>query len=177
MSQRSLRRITAFASLAFLAGCGDSPNDPGSSLSDQELVTLMVAASAGSQSPGTAPCPMGGAVTSAGTSESSSSGDITTLTFAVTVAYDGCGHQLEQRTITLDGQTSLNGLIRVQHSSSGPSSLLDAEYQYEGTLRWQGEDVDITCGIEIAVTFEPATSRYSVEGHVCGREVSQSVQM
>lgn len=176
MSHRYLSRITAFASLAFLAGCGDSPNGPSSSLSDQELVTLMVAASAGSQSPGTAPCPMGGEVTSAGTSESSSSGDITTLSFAVTVAYDGCGHQLEQRTITLDGQTSLNGQIRVQHTSSG-SSLLDAEYQYEGTLRWQGEDVDLTCGIEIAVTFVPATSRYSIEGHVCGREVSESIQM
>ena len=177
MSQRTFTRRLALTALAFLAGCSDSPGGPSSALSDQELVTLMVTASAGAQGPGTAPCPLGGDVTSVGSSESSSSGDITTLTFDVSVEYDSCGHQLEDRTITLDGQTSLTGLIRVQHPASGPASLLEAEYQYQGTLHWQGEDVDITCGLEITVSFEPGPNRYSVVGQVCGRDVSQTVQL
>jgi hypothetical protein len=177
MSQRNFLRIPALAGLVFLAACGDSPGDPGSGLSDQELVTLMMTASASAQGPGTAPCPLGGEVTSVGSSESSSSGDITTLTFDVAVAYDDCGHQLEDRIITLDGQTSITGLIRVQHPASGPASLLEAEYQYEGTLRWQGEDVDITCGIDIAISFEPGPNRYTVDGRVCGRDISQTVDL
>jgi hypothetical protein len=177
MSHGRLPSITTLAALAFLAGCGDSPGGPSSSLSDQELVGLMVAASAGSQNIGTAPCPSGGDATSAGTSESSTSGDIMTFSFDVTVAYHSCGYPLEQRTITLDGQTSINGLIRVQHPASGPSSLLGAEYHYQGTLRWRGEDVDVTCAVQIASTFEPQANRYTVVGRVCGRDVSQSIQL
>ena len=46
MSHRPFTRFAALASLAFLAGCGDSPGGPSSSLSDQELVALMMGISA-----------------------------------------------------------------------------------------------------------------------------------
>ena len=176
MSYRTIARFHAAAALTLLAACGDSPSDP-SDLSDTELLTLALTPSAGSGSSGTAPCPAGGNVVGTGSSNSSTNGEITTLTFDLSVEYVACAQAIGQRTVTLDGDVSRTGLIRFRVPPSGPTELLEAGWELVGTLRYRGDGFDLTCELDVTTTFQPAAGRYSVVGEVCGRDVSQTIPL
>ncbi len=178
MTCRMVSRLHALTALAVLAACGgDSPGEPSDDLSDAELLTLALAPTASAGSPGTAPCPAGGNVIGTGSSNSSTSGDITTWTFDVTVAYVSCAQAIGQRTVTLDGDARQTGEIRIRVPPGGPSELLEAGYELTGTLRWRGDGVDLTCELDVTTTFQPAAGRYTVVGQVCGRDVSQTITL
>jgi hypothetical protein len=164
------------AALALLAACGDSPSDP-SDPSDAELLTLALSPAATSGSQGTAPCPAGGNVIGTGSSNSSTDGEITTLTFDLSVEYVSCAQTFGQRTVTLDVDARRVGLIRVRVPPGGPTELLEAGYAVTGTLRYRGDGFDLTCELDVTTTFQPAAKRYSVVGEVCGRDVSQTITL
>jgi hypothetical protein len=176
MTHRTIARLHAVAALALFAACGGSPSGP-SDLSDAELLTLALTPAASSGSTGTVPCPAGGSVTGTGSSNSSTSGDITTLNFDVSVEYASCAQTLGQRTITVDGDARQAGLFRVRTPPSGPSELLEAGFEWTGTLRYRGDGFDVTCDLDVTTTFVASSGRYSVVGEVCGRDVSQTITL
>jgi hypothetical protein len=174
--RKTARFHAGVAALALLAACGDSPSDP-SDLSDTELLTLALTPTATSGSPGTAPCPAGGNVIGTGSSNSSTNGEITTLTFDMSVAYVSCARAIGQRTVTVDGDANQTGLIRVRVPPSGPTELLEAGWELTGILRYQGDGFDLTCELDVTTTYQPAAGRYSVVGEVCGRSISQTIAL
>jgi hypothetical protein len=176
MSYRSIARFHAVAALVLLVACGDSPSDP-SDLSDTELLTLALTPSANSGSSGTAPCPAGGNVIGTGSSNSSTNGEITMLTFDLNVDYVSCAQAIGQRTITLDGDVSRTGLIRFRVPASGPTELLEAGWELTGTLRYRGDGFDLTCDLDVTTSYQPSAGRYSVVGEVCGRNISQTITL
>ena len=177
MTYGMVGRLYATAALVLLAACGDSPGEPNGDLSDDEVLTLALAPTANSGSPGTAPCPSGGNVIGTGSSNSSTNGEITTLNFDVTVEYLSCARSLGQRTITLDGSASQTGLLRVRDQPGSARELLEAEFELTGTLRYRGEGFDFTCALDVVTTFQPVARRYSVVGQVCGRDVSKTITL
>jgi hypothetical protein len=177
MTHRMTARFHAVATLALLAACGDSPGGPSDDLSDEELLTLALTPSAGSGSSGTAPCPAGGNVIGTGSSNSSTNGEITTLTFDLSVDYVSCAQAIGQRTITLDGDVSRTGLIRFRVPASGPTELLEAGWELTGTLRDRGDGFDLTCALDVTTSYQPSAGRYNVVGEVCGRNVSQTITL
>ena len=176
MKHRTIAPFHATVALALLAACGDSPSGP-SDLSDAELLTLALTPATSSGGTGTAPCPAGGSVTGTGSSNSSTNGDITTFNFDVNVDYDSCAQTIGQRTITVDGDARQVGLFRIRVPQSGPSELLEAGFEWTGTLRYRGDGFDLTCELDVTTTFVASSGRYSVVGEVCGRDVSQTITL
>lgn len=122
---------------------------------------------------GTVPCPAGGEVTRELESRGTVTGDVAVFELAGALGFRGCGHMLNGKRVTIDGDSDIQATNTVRLGGSGPAELILSITRQSGTHRWRGEDFDYSCTFDFQTRTIPAQGIREVTGTMCGRRVGR----
>lgn len=175
MQATSCHRASALVVLSvFLVACSDSPTETPEPPTDAAIGALLsLGASAGPN--GRHDCPAGGTITSESTVSSSVEGDIVTVLWDISMTHDGCAIQFNDIKLISDGQTHITGRDRRRLTGNGAGAVLESTSHQTGRMRIRSDGYDRTCDMDLTTTLDVTTGRRSIQGTVCGGEVSFTI--
>lgn len=125
-----------------------------------------------------APCPLGGSVTVAGSGESTYDPEtrIGTRSWQTTLSHDECAFEVRRRgqkvTAVIDGSVTATGESSFQFEGHGlRRTILSHTRTRLGSMTTTIGDDTRTCEIDVTETYDPETGAFTVSGVVCGREI------